>query len=66
MSIYEYGLVPKMLVSHCALSSSVVVAVEIPDAAGASLNAFFLVTILVDKHPKLNPLAAERALFDIS
>ena len=29
MSIYEYGLVPKMSVSHCALSSSVVVAVEI-------------------------------------
>ena len=47
MSIYEYGLVPKMLVSHCALSSSVVVAVEIPDAAGASLNAFFLATISV-------------------
>ena len=47
MSIYEYGLVPKMSVSHCALSSSVVAAVVIPDAAGASLNACFFATISV-------------------
>ena len=47
MSIYEYGLVPNILVSHCVFNSSVVVADEMPTAAGASLNAFFLVTILV-------------------
>ena len=47
MSIYAYGLVPNILVSHCALSSSAVVAVEIPAAAGASLSACFLVIISV-------------------
>jgi hypothetical protein len=36
-----------MSVSHCAFKSSVVAAVEIPAAAGGSLNDCFFVTILV-------------------
>ena len=47
MSIYTYGLVPNMLVSHCAFNSSVVVADEMPAAAGASLSACFLAIISV-------------------
>ena len=40
-----YGLVPRLVVSHCAFKSSVLAAVEIPEAAGASLNACFFATI---------------------
>ena len=56
MSIYEYGLAPNMLVSHCAFNSSVVVADDMPTAAGASLNAFFLVTMSVVLAPVSNAL----------
>ena len=47
MSNQEYGLVPSILVSHCAFNSVVFAAVVIPAAAGASLNACLFATIVV-------------------
>ena len=36
---------PRLVVSHCAFKSSTLAAVEIPEAAGASLKVCFFVTI---------------------